>query len=216
MPRLSDSMEEGTILRWLVEDGATVARGDEIAEIETDKANMTYEADADGVFQRVAAEGDTLPIGAPIARIGDGDSSEGQATRRAGPDDSGRAHPGSSPGARASSSPPARSAEAADAESANADASAESGSPAPSPSMPAVGERSEAPVTPGDNGRVKASPVARRLARERGVDLGGDRDRPGWADRKGGRGGCGLGARCARCRAGFPGGCSPPRPRRPR
>ena len=48
MPRLSDSMEEGTILRWLVEDGATVARGDEIVEIETDKANMTYEADAAG------------------------------------------------------------------------------------------------------------------------------------------------------------------------
>jgi pyruvate dehydrogenase E2 component (dihydrolipoamide acetyltransferase) len=177
MPRLSDSMEEGTILRWLVEDGATVARGDEIAEIETDKANMTYEADAGGVFERVAGEGDTLPIGELIARIGDGSgdvpaSDSGQAARRAGPDDSGRAHPGSSPGARASSSPPARSAEVADAESADADAGAESGSPAPSPSMPAVGERSEAPAAQqADNGRVKASPIARRLARERGVDL---------------------------------------------
>src|SRR5215217_463593 len=69
MPRLSDSMEEGTILRWLVEDGAAVARGDEIAEIETDKANMTYEADAAGTFQRVAAEGDTLPVGALIASV---------------------------------------------------------------------------------------------------------------------------------------------------
>ena len=57
MPRLSDSMEEGTILRWLVEDGATVARGDEIAEIETDKANMTYEADAAGVFERRRGRG---------------------------------------------------------------------------------------------------------------------------------------------------------------
>ena len=71
MPRLSDSMEEGTILRWLVEDGATVARGDEIAEIETDKANMTYESDAAGVLEIVAAEGDTLPIGELIARIGE-------------------------------------------------------------------------------------------------------------------------------------------------
>src|SRR5215218_7530572 len=91
MPRLSDSMEEGTILRWLVEDGATVARGDEIAEIETDKANMTYEADTDGVFQRIAAEGDTLPIGEPIARIGGGSAAtaeapaSGQAELRAGP-----------------------------------------------------------------------------------------------------------------------------------
>ncbi len=70
MPRLSDSMEEGTILKWLVEDGAEVARGQEIAEIETDKATMTFEADADGPLHRVAGEGDTLAIGALIARIG--------------------------------------------------------------------------------------------------------------------------------------------------
>src|SRR5919201_900956 len=69
MPRLSDSMEEGTIIRWLVEDGAEVHRGDEVVEIETDKATMTYEADADGVMRIVASEGDTLPIGAVIAQI---------------------------------------------------------------------------------------------------------------------------------------------------
>ena len=49
MPRLSDSMEEGTILKWLKADGDAVSSGDEIVEIETDKANMTYEAEADGV-----------------------------------------------------------------------------------------------------------------------------------------------------------------------
>src|SRR4051794_39509887 len=70
MPRLSDSMEEGTIVKWLVSEGASVARGDEIAEIETDKATMTYESDADGVISLVAAEGDTLPIGSVIARLG--------------------------------------------------------------------------------------------------------------------------------------------------
>src|SRR5919198_4713189 len=48
MPRLSDSMEEGTIVRWLVEDGQEVKTGEEIVEIETDKATMSYEADADG------------------------------------------------------------------------------------------------------------------------------------------------------------------------
>src|SRR5512144_619049 len=70
MPRLSDSMEEGTILRWLKRSGEEVHRGDELAEIETDKATMTYEADAEGVLEIVADEGETLPIGSVIARLG--------------------------------------------------------------------------------------------------------------------------------------------------
>ena len=64
MPRLSDSMEEGTVLKWLKAEGDAVRRGDELVEIETDKATMTYEADQDGVLEIVAQEGDTLPIGA--------------------------------------------------------------------------------------------------------------------------------------------------------
>ena len=61
MPRLSDSMEEGTVLKWLVEEGGEVKRGEPLVEIETDKANMTYEADTDGVLVEVVAqEGDTL------------------------------------------------------------------------------------------------------------------------------------------------------------
>src|SRR4051812_38416754 len=72
MPRLSDSMEEGTILKWLVDEGGEVKRGEPLVEIETDKANMTYDADADGVLiEVVAGEGDTLPIGDVIARIGE-------------------------------------------------------------------------------------------------------------------------------------------------
>src|SRR4051794_37244755 len=72
MPRLSDSMEEGTILKWLVSEGDEVKRGQEIVEIETDKANMTYEADTDGpLIEIVAQEGDTLPIGEVIAKIGE-------------------------------------------------------------------------------------------------------------------------------------------------
>src|SRR3954462_11940443 len=77
MPRLSDSMEEGTIIKWLGSDGAPVSGGDQIAEIETDKATMTYEADSDGVISFVASEGDTLPIGAVIARLGSSGSAEG-------------------------------------------------------------------------------------------------------------------------------------------
>ena len=72
MPRLSDSMEEGTVLKWLVDEGAEVKRGEPLVEIETDKANMTYDADADGtLIEIVAQEGDTLAIGEVIARIGE-------------------------------------------------------------------------------------------------------------------------------------------------
>ena len=57
MPRLSDSMEEGTILKWLKSDGDEVSKGEELVEIETDKANMTYEADESGTLEIVAAGG---------------------------------------------------------------------------------------------------------------------------------------------------------------
>jgi pyruvate dehydrogenase E2 component (dihydrolipoamide acetyltransferase) len=72
MPRLSDSMEEGTILNWLKSPGDSVEQGEELVEIETDKANMVYEADTGGTLIEVlAAEGDTLPIGDVIARVGE-------------------------------------------------------------------------------------------------------------------------------------------------
>src|SRR4051812_34600282 len=72
MPRLSDSMEEGTILKWLKSVGDEVAVGDELVEIETDKANMVYEADSAGTLTEIVAQaGDTLPIGEVIARVGE-------------------------------------------------------------------------------------------------------------------------------------------------
>src|SRR5215469_9578134 len=70
MPRLSDTMEEGTILRWLKQNGEAVSRGEELVEIETDKASMTYESDQEGVLEIVAREGDTLAIGEVIAHVG--------------------------------------------------------------------------------------------------------------------------------------------------
>src|SRR4051795_2561004 len=83
MPRLSDSMEEGTVLKWIVQPGGEVKRGEPLVEIETDKANMTYEADTDGVLIEVLAqEGETLPIGQAIARIGAaGESADGGGRR---------------------------------------------------------------------------------------------------------------------------------------
>jgi pyruvate dehydrogenase E2 component (dihydrolipoamide acetyltransferase) len=126
MPRLSDTMEEGTILRWLKQDGEQVKRGQELVEIETDKATMTYESDQEGVLQTIAAEGDTLAVGEPIARVGaDGpppgearESSAGEAPDAGGsaapaadgaPAGNARANtPGADPGARVKASPLAR------------------------------------------------------------------------------------------------------------
>ena len=72
MPRLSDSMEEGTILTWIKSVGDPVEVGEELVEIETDKANMVFESDAAGtLIEIVAGEGDTLPIGDVIARVGE-------------------------------------------------------------------------------------------------------------------------------------------------
>jgi pyruvate dehydrogenase E2 component (dihydrolipoamide acetyltransferase) len=74
MPRLSDSMEEGTIIRWLFSAGDEVQRGDEIVEIETDKATMAYEAEQGGRLEIIATEGSTLAVGTEIANIlGDGE-----------------------------------------------------------------------------------------------------------------------------------------------
>jgi pyruvate dehydrogenase E2 component (dihydrolipoamide acetyltransferase) len=72
MPRLSDSMEEGTVLNWLKQVGDEVALGEELVEIETDKANMGYEADVAGtLLEIVVQENETAAVGALIARIGD-------------------------------------------------------------------------------------------------------------------------------------------------
>ncbi|HEX3909232.1 MAG TPA: dihydrolipoamide acetyltransferase family protein [Solirubrobacteraceae bacterium] len=71
MPRLSDSMQEGTILRWLIGEGERVEHGAELVEIETDKAGMTYESDLEGVLQILVPEGETVAVGMPIARVGE-------------------------------------------------------------------------------------------------------------------------------------------------
>ncbi|HEY6145743.1 MAG TPA: dihydrolipoamide acetyltransferase family protein [Solirubrobacterales bacterium] len=155
MPRLSDSMEEGTILTWLKQVGDEIAIGDELVEIETDKANMAYESDTAGTLTEILAqEGETLPIGSPIALIGDSngkpDSDEGQSARPAGPvSDTTPAPTGAGP----ASSPP--TAEAEDA----------------SPRRPSNSDASRGLDEQADGERVKASPLARRLAQDKGLDL---------------------------------------------
>ncbi|MFZ0384139.1 MAG: lipoyl domain-containing protein, partial [Solirubrobacteraceae bacterium] len=71
MPRLTDSMQEGAIAKWLKADGDEVRRGEELVEIETDKATMAYEADFSGVLRIVVAEGETVSVGTVIGQIGE-------------------------------------------------------------------------------------------------------------------------------------------------
>jgi pyruvate dehydrogenase E2 component (dihydrolipoamide acetyltransferase) len=146
MPRLSDSMEEGTILLWLKADGERVERGEELVEIETDKANMTYESDQAGTLTLLAAEGDTLPVGSPIARV---DEVEGAAPAGAA------ARGDEAPATTERTTPP----------SAPASPAAPAAQPATPPSAPAP------PAAAPAGERVKASPLARRIAQESGVDL---------------------------------------------
>ena len=73
MPRLSDTMQEGTIARWLKKAGDEVKKGDILAEVETDKATMDLEAYEAGTLQQVLVqEGETVPVGQAVARIGSG------------------------------------------------------------------------------------------------------------------------------------------------
>ena len=131
-------MEEGTIVRWLKRDGEEVARGEELVEIETDKATMAYESDLAGTLQITAQEGATLPVGARIAVIGDDDA--------------------------APSAAPAAAAPVAEVEA-----------PAPpAPDPPALAAAPSPPAAASESAggeRVKASPIARRIAGEVGLDL---------------------------------------------
>ncbi len=131
MPQLGYDMREGTVVRWVKQEGDEVVANEVIAEIETDKAVVEFKPTTGGVLRRiVAGEGEAVPVGQLIAVIGDADE--------AIPDDLG--------------GPAAASAPAAEPEAAPAPA------PAAAPAAAPAGE-------------VRASPIARRLARERGVDL---------------------------------------------
>ncbi|HSM03006.1 MAG TPA: pyruvate dehydrogenase complex dihydrolipoamide acetyltransferase [Longimicrobiales bacterium] len=154
MEALSPTMEEGQIVRWLKSEGEDVANGDILAEIETDKATMELVARGDGVLRVVMLpEGGTAPVGEVIAVIADADEDISEFQGQGGPADEAGAEEG---GEDAGDAAPAEGA--ADAQ--DADGGAEETQPAPAPAA------DEAP-----EGRVKASPLARRLAEEAGLDL---------------------------------------------
>src|SRR5215472_19367649 len=92
MPRLSDTMEEGTIAAWLKKPGEHVSKGEVIAQIETDKATMDLTAFESGTLQEILApEGTTVPIGQPVARIGDKAAAQATANAPKSPPSNGAA-----------------------------------------------------------------------------------------------------------------------------
>ncbi|SDD76782.1 pyruvate dehydrogenase complex dihydrolipoamide acetyltransferase [Ruegeria marina] len=143
MPALSPTMEEGTLAKWLVKEGDTVSSGDLLAEIETDKATMEFEAVDEGVVGKILVPEGTegVKVNTPIAVLLEEGESAGDIP----------------------SAPKAAPAAAAGNEAAPAASEAPAATPAPAP-VPAAPKAA-------DGGRVFASPLARRIAADKGLDL---------------------------------------------
>jgi pyruvate dehydrogenase E2 component (dihydrolipoamide acetyltransferase) len=159
MPALSPTMEEGTLAKWLVKEGDEVSSGDILAEIETDKATMEFEAVDEGKIAKILVpEGtDGVKVGQPIAILaGEGESAEDAAKV-----------------ARAKPSPPA--GEGAEAKPKAGEGATRPAPPssktAPQPPPPSPSAAKAAPPSPAKGERVKASPLAKRIAADKGIDL---------------------------------------------
>lgn len=149
MPRLSDTMEQGTVVKWNVKEGQKVKSGDVVADIETDKATMELQSFDDGTVAKLAVpEGQTVKVGTVIMVLtADGESAEAAA------------------GASGAGAAPA---------SKQAVGHAAPSKPASTAVMEPPGRRAESPPAtpaPEPKGRVFASPLARKIAEETGVDL---------------------------------------------
>jgi pyruvate dehydrogenase E2 component (dihydrolipoamide acetyltransferase) len=155
LPRLGQGMESGTIVRWLKTEGDQVSKGEPLYELDTDKVTQEVEAESDGVLLKIVVADGEVDVGTTVAIIGgqDEDVAALLADAQAGNGD------GTAPPAPVQ--PETAAAPAAPAEqAAQVEAPAAVPEPAPAPAPPAAaGER------------VKASPLARRIARERGIDL---------------------------------------------
>lgn len=150
MPRLSDTMDSGTIARWLKHEGDEVKRGEIIAEIETDKANMELESYSSGILAKIIVqEGESVGLGEPIAMIA------------ASADEAREMSQSGTPAAVAS----------ANATSAPTGTPATESAPAASPPEHSVSGNGAEPGGVDAGGRIKVSPLARRLAQENGIDL---------------------------------------------
>ncbi len=181
MPKLGDTMEEGKILNWIKQEGDKIAKGDSLAEIETEKVNIEVEAFSEGTLRKILVPaGATMPIGAPIALIGS-PSEPLPADATGGP--SATATP-PSPGSQANAAPEIIAPQPV-AQPLGAEGHTEPEQPvAPTPvgAAPAPASNGYAPLAMNGaaptsapaqtNGRVFISPIARRIAAEHNLDIG--------------------------------------------
>jgi pyruvate dehydrogenase E2 component (dihydrolipoamide acetyltransferase) len=149
LPRLGQGMESGTIVKWLKSEGERVEKGEPLYELDTDKVTQEVEADASGVLLQIAVQEGEVPVGRTIAVIGQ-EGEEVPASRNGGEE-------------------PAPGSAESDVQTVEAPSQAPAREPEREEVREEPGER-EVPAQR-DGGRVKASPLARRIARERGVDL---------------------------------------------
>jgi pyruvate dehydrogenase E2 component (dihydrolipoamide acetyltransferase) len=153
MPRLSPTMEEGVLAKWTKKEGDAISPGDVIAEVETDKANMDFPLEDEGVLLKLLVkEGETVKLGAPVAVLGAAGEDPAEAMKSIA------AQPAPATSAQAAKPAPAQAAKPA---------------PAPAPTPAPTPAPAQAGPAPGGNGhgRIKASPLARKIADESGVDL---------------------------------------------
>jgi pyruvate dehydrogenase E2 component (dihydrolipoamide acetyltransferase) len=170
MEALSPTMEEGQIVRWLKSEGDEVSNGDILAEIETDKATMELVARGAGVLRVVMLpEGGTASVGDVIGIIADADEDVSEFSSATGGD--GASGVGSDDEAGGEGEAPESEAAGAGRETSKAPTTAEDEDAEASPSSGSDMEPDATSADGGDGGRVKASPVARRLAEEAGIDL---------------------------------------------
>ncbi|TMD66604.1 MAG: 2-oxo acid dehydrogenase subunit E2, partial [Chloroflexi bacterium] len=160
MPRLSDTMQEGTISRWLKQPGDEVKKGDVLAEIETDKATMDLEAYESGTLEKILVQGgETVPIGQAVAVIGSGSGAQ-----NAG------AEPAQQP-AQEPSPAPATARTATEEAPPAPEPAAESKNQAPAAESTNVQQRVPEIAERSDGASIKVSPLARRMAEEHNIDL---------------------------------------------
>ena len=186
MPQMGYDMQEGTVVRWLKDEGSNVDLGEPVAEIETDKAVVEFESYASGVLQKIlVAEGSTVPVGETIAVVGE--SAAAPAPVAPEPDPAPAAESEADESApEAVSSEDAESAPEEDAAEEDAGLSEETGAAIPlgaasEPAAVAEADAQEAPpaepepaipaAAPPPARRVLATPIARQMARDAGVDL---------------------------------------------
>jgi pyruvate dehydrogenase E2 component (dihydrolipoamide acetyltransferase) len=172
MPALSPTMEEGTLAKWLVKEGDTVAAGDLLAEIETDKATMEFEAVDEGTISKIlVAEGtDEVKVGTVIALI----AGEGEDAGAAASAPSAAAEPVAKGGGETGAGQPATPTPVPDVKGYGANPAEDQQIAAAQPTSEAAPQPQPQPQPQpkNDSGdRVKASPLARRLAEQKGIDL---------------------------------------------